>query len=66
MKLSDWLKENRWQGKQFAEMIGVSEALVSLLRRGHRTPTKEVLLRITKATNGKVKANDFVYDKPST
>jgi len=59
MKLSEWLTEKRWHGKDFAKMVGISEALVTLLKKGQRFPSPEVLERITITTSGAVTAEDF-------
>lgn len=62
MKLSEWLKQNRYKGKEFAHMAGISEPFVTFLKKGQRYPSPEVLARITAATNGEVTAADFTKE----
>jgi hypothetical protein len=66
MKLDHYLKKNSIKGLDFALEIAVTNSYLSKLRRHTVWPSREVLLRVTEATNGKVKANDFAYDKPNT
>ena len=44
---------------KFAYKSGLSISAVSRLVRGERFPTPESMRRISLATDGKVKANDF-------
>lgn len=59
MKLDAWLKENRWNGVQFGEKIGVGKAMVSLFRHGKARPTAATMARISEFTNGEVTEADF-------
>lgn len=59
MKLDQWLKENRYNGVQFGDMIGVTKGMVSLFRHDKRKPTKYTIERIREATGGAVTETDF-------
>ena len=59
MKLDEWLKTNRWNGKQFGEMVGKSKSTISLIRHGKIKPNQALIARITVATGGDVTAKDF-------
>jgi len=59
MKLSNYLVKNDLTLKAFAEQIGRTEATVSRLARGKHRPDWKTIEAIEKATNGKVRANDF-------
>lgn len=60
MKLKDWMKENRWSVKSFAEHIGVSRLTIDrALNKVKGTLTIETMMMIEKSTNGKVKCKDL-------
>ncbi len=59
MKLQAWLTENQTSVNDFAESIGVSRQALHRYLTGARIPKQDVLARISKATAGKVTANDF-------
>jgi DNA-binding transcriptional regulator YdaS (Cro superfamily) len=62
MKLRKWLDQQKLTNREFARMIGASEAAVSRwMATGDekRIPRKECIASIQKATDGKVKAQDF-------
>jgi transcriptional regulator with XRE-family HTH domain len=59
MKLAEYLREQRKPAEVFAGEIGVSKSAVAMWARGARMPRREMLQKITRATNGKVTANDF-------
>ena len=42
------------KAKPLAELVGISAAFMSDLKRGHRTPSLRVALAIEKATDGAV------------
>ncbi len=58
MHLIDWLIERQGErtDEEFAEFLGVSRALWSLLRRGLRTPSAWFLLRVMRAWPGECEA----------
>lgn len=58
--LDTWLKASGLTHEQFAKMIGVSQAAVSLYRTGKRQPRRPILRAIAAATGGAVMPNDFV------
>jgi len=62
MKLSAYLKSKRLDDETFAQKSGgaFSAEAVRTWRFGVRMPRPRMLLLITKLTDGKVTANDFV------
>jgi len=62
MKLRKWLDQKGLTNRALAKMIGASEAAVSRwMATGdeRRIPRPEYMASIQKATDGKVKAQDF-------
>lgn len=59
MQLSTYLQREHLTREQFARLIGVSPVTVYRWLTGDRFPYRH-LDQITKATGGKVTANDFV------
>lgn len=43
-----------------AEAVGASVATISRIESGHRRPSLDLLRRIVAATNGELKADDFL------
>ena len=66
MKLADYLSQNDIKRFKFAELIGVSQSYVTQLCQGHVWPGREIVQRIMDATDGMVRANDFVEIPPKT
>ena len=58
--LSHWLWKNRIAPKQFAAMAGTSSARISQIVKHWHTPGLKLAFAIENATNGEVKAADFV------
>lgn len=66
MHLRDYLAERNLTREEFARIVGAGSALtVGKWIRGERFPRHSMLLRIEKATSGKVTANDFLTPEPS-
>jgi len=59
MKLRDYLKENGLTQAKFAKKAKVSQGVVSAIIRGRYNPTFDLLTRISKATKGAFKPEDF-------
>lgn len=59
MTLHQYLSDTDQTNAQFAQVVGVSEATISRLRRNRQTPSFGLLRRIASATNGTVTADDF-------
>jgi hypothetical protein len=62
MKLRKWLDQQGLTNREFARMIDASEAAVSrwmAADEDRRIPRPEYMASIQKATNGKVRAQDF-------
>ncbi len=59
MKLTDYLTQERLTASDFAVKVGVSQPCISRYLAGQRMPTREVIDRIFRITDGKVSANDF-------
>lgn len=62
MTLSEFLKERQIRQSDFASKIGRSAAYVSMICSGQIWPSRDVLLRIETATEGRVTPNDFLRD----
>lgn len=60
MDLNTFLKSNKIKGYAFAKQIGVHKTYLSGLRRGHRWPSRKLMLRISEATGGQVTADSFL------
>jgi transcriptional regulator with XRE-family HTH domain len=59
MKLSDYLELSQISDAEFARRIGVERQAVGRYKLGERSPKKEILQEIYKATAGAVTPNDF-------
>ena len=59
MKLRDWLSSNEIDGGSFARTIGVTRAAVNYYVHGQRYPRPDIMQRITAATDGQVRPEDF-------
>ena len=62
MKLKNWLEKQRLTNREFAKMISVSESAIhrwTTTDDGKRMPRLEYIRAIEKATEGKVKPQDF-------
>lgn len=62
MKLREYLDENGIKVKFFAEKLGTSPTQISMWLRGARNPNRESMIKIEKATKGKVKPRDWFSD----
>jgi len=60
MTLKDYLQKNDIYYRDFAEEIGVSIFAVRKWLNGERTPRDRTKALISKATNGKVQAQDWI------
>jgi len=61
MTLDEWLTDQRITDAAFARQSGIGlRQIVNRYRRGISFPRPENLLRIQKATNGAVTAEDFL------
>lgn len=60
MKLADFLSETGLSVIDFAGRIGVTRQALHRYISGERRPEWDVLLRISKETDGKVTPNDFL------
>lgn len=64
MKLKYYLEENNISYAAFAEMIGASSPMTAYrYAKGLRMPKEEIIAKITQATKGAVKKDDFQRDK---
>lgn len=59
MKLKDYLSASGETPAEFAEKIEVSVQSVHRYINGERIPDREIMPRITKATNGQITPNSF-------
>lgn len=62
MKLKIWLQKQRLTNREFAKIINVSESAIhrwTSVDDGKRLPRPEYMKLIERATEGKVKPQDF-------
>ena len=62
MKLKDYLRINNISQYKFAKLCDLDRCAISLLLRGKRFPRPDTLNKIELATDGQVKANDFMKE----
>lgn len=60
MKLDEYMLDAGHDDRSFAELVGVSREAVSRWRRGKRGPKGMNMVKVVRATSGKVTANDFL------
>ncbi len=59
MKLRAYLDQKRLKLREFAAMTGLTASTISRLAAGKQAPSLDVAERIHRATNGRVKPEDF-------
>jgi len=59
MKLFAWRAQNEMSQGAMADATGLAKSSLSRIERGTHWPTAESILRIWKATNGEVSAQDI-------
>lgn len=59
MTLDEWLTATGTKEDAFAAEIGTSQAAVNRYRHRRRTPRRDVMVRIARATGGLVTVTDF-------
>lgn len=64
-KLDDYLRSNDLTNAAFAQKLGVSEATVSRVRNGKQTPSWDLIIGISTATDGAITPNDFLPHQAS-
>lgn len=62
MKLGDYLARKGLSRSAFGAQIGVSHAAIVRYVNGSRRPSWEVMERIERITEGKVRPNDFLRE----
>lgn len=62
MKLAKYLEDKAIARGDFARKIKVTQSYVTYLCAGKAWPSKKVMARIERATNGEVRANDFLQN----
>ena len=62
MKLKQYIRQSRMTQTQFAKQTGLSLSSVSRIINGERQPSLRVMQIIFRATDGKVRADDFFTD----
>lgn len=62
--LASYLEKNGLRQSDFAEVVGVGQAMISRLTRKEVKPSLEVAIAIERATNGAVPASYWVDDAP--
>ena len=66
MKLREFLKIHGITQTQFAQKVGVTNGLISLITRHKKNPSISLVIRIEEATNGAVKVNDLFSPEASS
>lgn len=61
MTLTSWLSKTKTSDAEFADRIGVTRQALWRYKFAGRIPKPEIIARISRATNGEVTANDFVF-----
>lgn len=64
MKLNEWLRQEGMVHRAFAERLGISKAMLSLMLSGKRRPGRELAVNIEAVTKGKVKVKEWA--EPTT
>ena len=59
MKLNQWLRDHNYTQTEFASMVGVTPAFISMMCAGVKRPGIDTLARIERATDGAVTVADF-------
>jgi transcriptional regulator with XRE-family HTH domain len=59
MKLETWLERRKMSGREFAHRLGLSPSQMQRIIRGKTSPSREVVLAITEATDDSVRATDL-------
>lgn len=59
-QLSTYLRKNRIRQGEFADLVGVTQGLVSRLANGTSKPGLDLAVRIDKATRGAVPVHSWV------
>jgi len=62
MKLDQFIKQHGMTQTQFAKRTGLSVSSISRIVKGERQPSLKVMQIIFRATDGKVRADDFFTD----
>lgn len=62
-KLKKWLLKNKIKQNNFAETIGISKGMISLIVNNLARPSLKTSLRIQKATNNEVQPIDFYKEE---
>ncbi|WP_370687535.1 helix-turn-helix domain-containing protein [Epibacterium sp. MM17-32] len=63
MNLSEYLTEAGVTQSEFAARVGVTQGVISRLSSGHSLPGLALAVRIENATNGAVKAQNWVRNR---
>jgi len=63
MKLETYLSERDIKPSAFAVEIGVAPSTITRILRGERSPGFDLVMRIQRATEGSVRAEDWYEEK---
>lgn len=63
MELRDWLHKNRIYTSKFADMIGISRQYMMNIKNKKYSPSLELALNISHATNGEVSVDEIRFLK---
>lgn len=62
--LRRWLFDEQITQTKFCAMTGLSQGYLCDILKGRKNPSLRMIEAISKATKGKVKANDFMRRRP--
>lgn len=62
-KLKIWLLKNKIKQNNFAEIIGISKGMISLIVNNLARPSLRTSLKIQQATNNEVQPIDFYMEE---
>ncbi|MDS1138603.1 helix-turn-helix transcriptional regulator [Nitratireductor indicus] len=63
MKLETYLQSKDLKPTTFAAKVGVYPSTITRILRGERSPSLELVMKIERATKGKVKPRDWFSDE---
>ena len=61
-KLRQYRKERKIKQREFAALVGASNAYICAIEKGHRLPGRDLAIRIARATDGAVPVESWYKD----
>ncbi len=59
--IKTWRKRNNVNQKEFGDITGIPQPVISYIETGERLPTERHALAIEQATNGEIKAEWLIF-----